>query len=583
MNKQNQQKKTFKKSPYNFVPALSENEIYKPSNTDKISHDLPYSDGLSGRINLTVEACTDLFIGNGKGDQSDIQESCHIDIDGQRQYFVPGSSLKGMVRNVMEILSRCRIKTIESAYLCRDFTTRNYSREVRGNSELKKGWLTIDKATGKANITDCAFSQIYRQDIDINFNSGKSIYDRYLQLKERYRNNYIKDSNQKVTLKFIGDNCRIAHQGRHDDEGTIILSGDIYKKRKEYVFFDADDDSTIYNVDDNLLKHFINGYSNDNDPSDEKHFIPYKTIYDKLGWDKYPVFFHVAEGKVKHFGFTRLYKMNNVKSTHECLPLNSYNTDSIDLAESIFGYTDDDNSLKGRVYFDHLFADGSPAVSGSKSVILQTPRASFTPAYLRGDNYIDPQPQLAGYKRYPVKQSQKSLSDNALGSNKESMVSKIRPLQSGARFTGSIRFHNLRPYELGALISALTFHNTEKVYHSLGGGKPYGYGRVRLSLGGEQTVVSIRANNIWTEHSINQYLQAFEAEVGNPKGTQQYRELVEMSTIHQSVEHHLTYLKLESEYTDKNGKIKKKNEYTEERKNYRRLALYSDIVKHPNN
>ena len=49
----------------------------------------------------------------------------------------------------------------------------------------------------------------------------------------------------------------------------------------------------------------------------------------------------------------------------------------------------------------------------------------------------------------------------------------IKPLGSDSEFTCKIRFHNLRKTELGALLSAITFHgNHDKFYHLIGMAKP---------------------------------------------------------------------------------------------------------------
>lgn len=54
-------------------------------------------------------------------------------------------------------------------------------------------------------------------------------------------------------------------------------------------------------------------------------------------------------------------------------------------------------------------------------------------------------------------------------------------LKAGASFKTIIYIHNLRPYELGALLAALTFCNHKECYHSLGYAKPFGYGKMKLT------------------------------------------------------------------------------------------------------
>ena len=56
------------------------------------------------------------------------------------------------------------------------------------------------------------------------------------------------------------------------------------------------------------------------------------------------------------------------------------------------------------------------------------------------------------------------------------------PLSANTKFVSKIHFHNLRDFELGALIAAITFCNQQSsCFHSLGIAKPYGYGKLRVN------------------------------------------------------------------------------------------------------
>ena len=94
------------KAPFNFVP-LNE-KVFFPEWADQVSHDIPFSDGESGEIELKLEAMTPVFVRNGhiQADaeaKNDDYVSFSKDADGN--YFIPGTSVKGMIRNVMEIMS----------------------------------------------------------------------------------------------------------------------------------------------------------------------------------------------------------------------------------------------------------------------------------------------------------------------------------------------------------------------------------------------------------------------------------------------------------------------------------------------
>ena len=103
-------------APYNFVP-LSD-KVVIPEWGDKVSHDLPFRDGISGELELTITAKTDILVGG-------MQNNGHVHFfktpDGK--YAIPGSSLRGMFRNVMEIATFSRMSAVdEKSYGLRDIS-----------------------------------------------------------------------------------------------------------------------------------------------------------------------------------------------------------------------------------------------------------------------------------------------------------------------------------------------------------------------------------------------------------------------------------------------------------------------------
>jgi hypothetical protein len=147
-----------------------------------------------------------------------------------------------------------------------------------------------------------------------------------------------------------------------------------------------------------------------------------------------------------------------------------------------------------------------------RKLVLGTPKASYYPLYVEqeGRNGIVAsyntynKGQLAGWKRYMVKRS--AFTPTAEPENKNIMT-EITPLAEGTQFESLIRFHNLRPAELGALLSALTFHNRRSCFYQLGQGKPYGYGKSRLDVKLER----VEGRDASTD--IAAYLDAFEQEL----------------------------------------------------------------------
>lgn len=225
-----------------------------------------------------------------------------------------------------------------------------------------------------------------------------------------------------------------------------------------------------------------------------------------------PVFFRAEDNQIKDFGLALLYKLPYDKTPYDLLPQAHQEESTHDLAECIFGYTGRTDSLRGRVQFSNAFSTNAEP-SEEVTLVLGTPKASYYPMYIEqtGSNGRTGQYQtynngrLAGWKRYHVRNGvwQKSLGN-------EKLDSTLTPVRSGATFTGDIVFHNLRPIELGALLSALTFHGKPDLYyHQLGQAKPYGYGRCRYSaiLEGEGL------------EEPNYYMGHFEHELSDNLGT----------------------------------------------------------------
>ena len=66
--------------------------------------------------------------------------------------------------------------------------------------------------------------------------------------------------------------------------------------------------------------------------------------------------------------------------------------------------------------------------------------------------------------------------------NNNKVKIRLNTLNQDAAFTGRIVFHNLKREELGALLWALTWDGKTELRHSLGMGKPFGFGQARIDI-----------------------------------------------------------------------------------------------------
>jgi len=489
---------TVVKSPYNFVPAPVEDQVFKPYWANQVSHDIPFEDGESGEIEMEITAETPVFIRNGykkpNENEKPTEEFSHfVDGNGQKQYFIPATSIKGMVRNVMEIMSFSRMSPIvlgNTIFGLRDMNNMEYSKtEIRGNAS---GWLIFENE--KWVIKPCGSDKLSIKSIKTFFSSKLKWSKEYdfndMSAKEKYILCGINDFKEIYQIEYSHDvndrNGKVLYSiydidSNGEDDGYLVMFGGIGNKKYEYIF-EGPESRSIELTDQNLISK-MNNYESGNPDSLWTYF------FKDLGRKKIPIFYKQdpRTKKVIHFGFSKLYRLNNGSYLKELSPVSTYNLDEgIDLAETIFGHVGDE-SLKGRVYFSHALAEGNPEEDGVKKEILGSPKASYYPFYLKQDGkkfntYQSKTSELRGFKKYhsqnlqsPTKYTQDQL-------DSDSMVS-FNPLKSETKFKLKIRYHNLRKVEIGALLSAFTYHgNHSELRHNLGLAKSFGYGRVKFEL-----------------------------------------------------------------------------------------------------
>ncbi len=225
-----------------------------------------------------------------------------------------------------------------------------------------------------------------------------------------------------------------------------------------------------------------------------------------------------------------------------------------DLCETIFGWTGEKSmkSMKGRVQVGHAFCDNEELMLLPKrSGVLGTPKASFYPLYLEQDEgtkkhitYDNENARVSGWKRYRI---QKGSTTRALpeGNDNDNIGSDFCPLKAGLTFTMRISVHNLRKVEIGALLSAITFHETKGIWHNIGGAKSFGYGKL------ECVSVTLRGFRYVDK---KEYLYAFEQTMN---GFAEEKKLGKWNKCEQI----RTLLSIASEHSDEQVKMMTLDEY----------------------
>ncbi|WP_296339357.1 TIGR03986 family CRISPR-associated RAMP protein [Reyranella sp.] len=433
-------------APYNFVPLSA--FVHAVPWADQISHDWPFKDGLSGWFDLSIETHAPLLVGGRQTKDERGRRVVHAFRLGDR-HAIPASSLRGMVRNVLEIAGFGRMKLLDDRRFgirdlnesakpyYRDRLTESWgaSPPIQVKHRVRAGWLSAN-AGGGYTIQPCDVARVYFSELEkLSRSDGlspiaKSAWEQREQADERYR----KWGNRpRVVEMVVGQVQPHRHQGGSIEihyarasaptggeaaltKGTLVFTGKTKSgsgpgdKKQEFFFFDARPAPPPLDVSPEVFR----GFRTIHDPVDNsagknpawKHWEPVL----KQG-QPIPVFFIAdpATQGVASFGLAQMFKLAHELSVHQMLGHTTRDGDAkaphlqgatVDFATALFGVEgrskDDVESppgLRGRVTFEPAMrADGGTDEVPLGPTILLGAKGSYFPAYVR-------QPAKAGAPR----------------------------------------------------------------------------------------------------------------------------------------------------------------------------------------
>lgn len=552
-------------APYNFVPLNK--EVFYPSWRNQVSHDIPFEDGESGEIDITITAKSPIFI----RDHENKEQFCQHN----GEYYIPSSSVKGMVRNVLEIMSFSKMNpnfVDDKTYAVRDLRNQNLYMNHMKPQKIFCGWLI--KEGNNYKIEDCGIPGRISQDkINKNFakkfkhksNNGEFNPNKADTKTAKYKYELLTQNKIELIQNFQhikNDKGRDVYEFGGTKQGTLVVTGQASGRKDqgkfdakiyEFVFFDR---KNTLDVSKEVMENFKFAYFDDR-KTEPKESPDWKYWKEKLkNGKKVPVFFQKENNQIKHFGLSYLYKLPYSGSVHDGI-YDTHFSNELDLSETIFGLANKDNALKGRVQFSHFkVAKNSKATQmAPRTENLGTPRASFFPFYVMQEDgklystFMDDEFVLAGRKRYPIHKNKPDETKIKYEPN-SSIGTSFRPLKEGVIFEGKLRYHNLKKAELGAILSALTFHNTQGTFHNIGLAKALGYGKIEITFDEQFQTIS--------------YLQEFETQmiqnIPNWLISNQLKELLTMATPQEnSGNSQLSYMELPSFADVKRDKLYLKN------------------------
>ncbi len=526
-------------SPYNFVPLSA--WVYQPDWAEQVSHDIPFSDGISGTFEIEIEAETPILIGGEQTEGTEHSPGTVVPYktpDGK--HAIPGASLKGAIKNVLTIASFGKLSQVDDPFLSfRDLHNATY--RTRLTETLKHGhykaisqagWLTFENT--KWIITACEYARVEQADLINYYVESKGPYRNYNEknkqeshakkihnkqsslekyevwnIKRSISFDYDKNKDHKHSRNTTLRYSKARNLGIGKTEGTLVLTGQPQayrpgergKKHMEFIFYNTKEK---YEISEKTIESFFNVHAG-KDSAEWQHW------YNRAkGGKRVPVFFLANAKEITSLGFSMMYRLPYSATPHRLIKNTSpdHLSDKVfDLAEVIFGTPSDTErelSLKGRVSFG-LAKSENTQTEQSNATILSSPKISYYPNYIEQDQNegrliknkyetyeYTTKTKIRGWKRYPIHNSGQIEDAKTDISNKVKVV--LNPVKAGAIFKGKVRVHNLKKVELGALAWALQWGNNRLLRHNIGMAKPYGLGRIRISIK-EDSWSNLQANN----------------------------------------------------------------------------------------
>ena len=520
-------------APYNFVPLAD--WVHIPEWSRQVSHDWPFRDGCSGEICYRLIAESPLLVG-GHQEKNDANDRPNTEVrpfqlpDGR--YAIPGSSLKGLIRAVVEIAGFGRMRMVDDARPgLRDISgphvKKAYTDRVR--NRVNVGFLRLREDGGR-EILPARMVRLPHAALETAFGLQNAFFRKGQTVAEKYQVWHQRCQQRgwpsdRIRFDLAGNDA--THIGQGEYEGFPVFTGQISDsrqrngkgKKRDFIFYDKDESQPLQ-VSDEVWRDFLRIHGDD-EPVTSGMSWPGHWKQRFRNREDIPVFYLNDAGKMR-IGLAYMPKLAGDFSIHDCISHVSADhletTPGIgrhDLADLLFGAINGDeqqDALRGRVSFETAIADRQSRPQRQPDTILNGPKPTYFPNYLQQETdastlYLEgeekaqyatyvhspgnPSPRVRGFKRYPARSEEKvgvqALTGDQLP-NKKVQV-RLHPLPEGTVFDGRITFHNLKPEELGALLWALTWGGDAGLRHGLGMGKPFGFGQVRFEIDGASSTL----------------------------------------------------------------------------------------------
>ena len=400
------------KAPYNFVPLPEAVFLARTAEQDtppwkRFDEYIPGAH--TGWIDLTVKTETPLYIRGAQNEDTTSNPNFFHHGDPNHP-VIPGSSIRGMIRNLVEILSFGKMQWFTDKRLIYRAVgdTSSLGQQYRDRmlgpnqkklpkmlfeypiSQLRGGYLEkngLDWAIRPArefcgesfvhvDYSDCPWAGRHDQ-------GSYGVGDILPVFVKPVGRTQPKRSNSNLTLNLACTNSVVANdvaQPAGYEKGALVRSGHMRTgKHMHCVVYEKDPKAPLIPIPRSMWKLYV-------DDRDLTRGIPTRKL-EKAG----DPLFYLADGngELVFFGPTMMFRVPYIHRIKDFVPVTIRNPQDRDLAETLFGTVDTTPAIKGRVYFEDAKwngSGGSPFLEGEERhlipKILSTPKPTAFQHYL---------------------------------------------------------------------------------------------------------------------------------------------------------------------------------------------------------
>lgn len=527
------------RAPYNFVP-LPDQVVAAETVPDQ---DTYYAAAThhTGHITCTLTTEVPLYV-RGALNPEDFaafgEKPFDQMTDSQREQYaqffqvqqtpvIPGSSLRGMLRTLIEIISHGKIERVtdQPRYFFRavaapsDDPLAQPYRETLKN--VQAGYLFQENGDWficpAQKLNNATFLKVRERDISSSVGLIHLDSPDY-RLQEIAVSFITKQVTNKKTSKQRMVVDAVSDVGVHPHEGKLVTSGNMREtgsndsstRSHHYIVPTPDTTAKPLRIDNTAIADYCRGLTDfQKEQLDEQWGVlqPGRSV------------FYCAPQKgeaVQFFGhspnFRLPYRFTDVHgklhpraaSPADFVPAALKDSDQIDIAEALFGYVRGTKQQQNQAYAGRVTVSDAHLSAAPNGIwwceeaitphILSSPKPTTFQHYLvqtsteraKLKHYASTpgtETVIRGHKLYWHQGAQPDIvmSPDEQQGTAMTQQTRIRPVKAGVSFTFTIHFENVTNVELGALLWVLQIAGDRHYRLKLGMGKPLGMGAVKIS------------------------------------------------------------------------------------------------------